>query len=72
MSNLSANIGEGFTNAILSFWYLKVLNSANLGDNYLIEINIKQKQRSLEKSWRYFNYFEQVYLFCEVISSCSY
>ena len=50
MSNLSANIGEGFTNAILSFWYLKILNSANLGDNYLIEINIKQKQRSLEKS----------------------
>ena len=56
MSNLSANIGQEFTNAILSIWYLKILNWANLGDSYLFEINIKQKQRSLEKSWSYFNW----------------
>ena len=56
MSNLSANIGQGFTKAILSIWFLKILNWANLGDNYLFEINIKQMQRSLEKSWRYFNW----------------
>ena len=56
MSNLSANIGQGFTNAIWFIWYLKILNWANLGDNCLFEINIKQKQRALEESWRYINW----------------
>ena len=56
MSNIIANIGQRFTNAILFIWYLKLLNWTNLGENYLIEINIKQKQRSLEESWRYFNW----------------
>ena len=56
MSNISANIGQRFTNAILFIWYQQLLNWTNLGENYLIEINIKQKQRSLEESWRYFNW----------------
>ena len=56
MPNISENIGQRFTNAILFIWYLKLLSLAILGENYLIESNIKQKQRSLEVSWRYFNW----------------